>query len=45
MNAFDKVAPKMLARDAFYELQADDLTPENLFIGDKALIYIHAKNS
>ena len=44
MNEFDKEAPKMLARDATYSLQVDNLTPDNLFVGDKALIYIHADN-
>ena len=44
MNAFDKEAPKMLTRDAFYDLQVDKLTPEDFKVGKKALIYIHAKN-
>ena len=44
MNAFDQEAPNMAARDAFYDLQAEDLTPDNLVIGDKALIFIYAKN-
>ena len=44
MNAFDKEAPKMWARDASYNLLVDNLTPDNLSVGDKALIYIHAKN-
>ena len=44
MNAFDNEAPKMLARDASYNLQVDNLKPDNLFVGEKALIYIHAKN-
>ena len=44
MNAFDKEAPKMLARDASYNLQVDKLTPEDFYVGNKALIYIHAKN-
>ena len=44
MNAFDKEAPKMLARDASYKLQDDNLRPDNLSVGEKALIYIHAKN-
>ena len=42
MNAFDKEAPKMLARDASYNLQVDKLTPEDFYVGNKALIYIHA---
>ena len=45
MNAFEKEAPKMLARDASYNLQVDNLKPDNLSVGEKALIYIHAKNS
>ena len=44
MNAFVKEAPKMLARDASYNLQVDNLKPDNLSVGEKALIYIHAKN-
>lgn len=44
MNAFDKEAPTMLARDSSYNLQDENMTPDNLFIGDKALIYIHAQN-
>ena len=44
MSAFAKEAPKMLARDASYNLQVDKLTPDNLMVGKKALIYIHAKN-
>ena len=44
MNAFEKEAPKMLARDASYNLQDNKLTPEDFFVGKKALIYIHAKN-
>ena len=43
MNAFVKEAPKMLARDASYNLQVDNLKPDNLSVGEKALIYIHAK--
>ena len=44
MSAFAKEAPKMLARDASYNLQVDKLTLDNLTVGKKALIYIHAKN-
>ena len=44
MSAFVKEAPKMLARDASYNLQVDNLKPDNLTVGDKALIYIYAKN-
>ena len=44
MNAFEKEAPKMLARDASYNLQVDNLKPDNLSVGEKALIYIHAEN-
>ena len=44
MSAFAKEAPKMLARDVSYNLQVDKLTPDDLMVGKKALIYIHAKN-
>lgn len=44
MSSFVEEAPKMLARDVSYNLQVDNLKPDNLSVGEKALIYIHAKN-
>ena len=43
MSKFNQEAPSMLARDALYSLQADNLQPDSLFIGERALIYIHAE--
>ena len=33
-----------MSRDASYQLEVDKLRPENLYIGDKALVYIYAYN-
>ena len=43
MSTFNQEAPSMLARNASYILLANNLKPDSLFIGDKALIYIHAE--
>ena len=41
MSELDNEAPAMLARDSTYSLVASSLTPSNLYIGDKVLIYVH----
>merc|ERR1712176_1533670 len=41
MNEFDNEAPSLLARDSTYSLIPSSLTPSNLLIGEKLLIYIH----
>jgi len=41
MNEFDNEAPSMLARDSTYSLIHSSLTPSNMFIGEKVLIYVH----
>ena len=44
MEKFEQEAPYMMSRDASYQLEDERLRPENLFIGDKALVYIYAYN-
>ena len=41
MNALDNEAPAMLARDSSYSLVASSLSPSNLLVGEKVLIYVH----
>ena len=44
MNQFDAEAPAMLDRNSSYRFEwdlSDKMTPTNLFVGDKALIYLH----
>ena len=41
MNELDNEAPAMLARDSSYSLVASSLSPSNLFVGEKVLIYVH----
>lgn len=44
MNQFDKEAPSMIERNSSYRFEwdlSDSMTPETLYVGDKALIYLH----
>lgn len=41
MNALDNEAQAMLARDSSYSLVASSLSPSNLLVGEKVLIYVH----
>ena len=45
MQQFDQEAPSMMSRDASYQFEDDKLRPENLYIGDKALVFIYAYNN
>ena len=44
MQQFDQEAPSIMSRDKSYQLEDDKLRPQNLYIGDKALVYIYAYN-
>ena len=44
MEKFDKEAPLIAVRDPSFELNATELQPDNLFAGDKALIYVYPDN-
>ena len=41
MSELDNEAPAILARDSTYSLVTSSLTPSNLYIGEKVLIYLH----
>ena len=43
-DKFDLEAPAISARDASFKLDTAKLTPDNLFIGEKALIYAYAES-
>ena len=45
MNKFDQEAASITARDSLFVLESTKLQPDNLFIGDKVLIYAHADNN
>ena len=44
MNELDNEAAALLARDSTYSLAASSLTPSNLFVGEKVLIYLHPED-
>lgn len=44
MNNFDREAASISTRNSSYQLDTAKLQPDNLYIGDKALIYAHAHN-
>ena len=44
MDKFDQEAPLIAARDPSFQLNKTELQPDNLFIGDKALIYAYPDN-
>ena len=44
MNKFDQEAAFISARNSSFVLESVKLQPENLLIGDKALIYAYADN-
>ena len=44
MDQFDQESPTLIDRNSTYRFDwdlSDSMTPENLFVGDKALIYQH----
>ena len=45
MSEFEKEVPTLLARNDSNSLQLNNLKANNLSIGDKVLIFIHAQNS
>ena len=44
MEKFDQEAPLIAVRDPSFKLNATELEPDNLFAGDKALIYVYPDN-
>ena len=44
MEKFDQEAPLIAARDPSFQLNETELQPDNLLIGDKALIYAYPDN-
>ena len=44
MDKFDQEAPLIAARDPSFQLNETKLEPDNLFIGDKALIFAYPDN-
>jgi len=44
MKQFNQEAPSMKSRDASYQLDDVERRPENLNIGQKALVFIYAYN-
>lgn len=44
MEKLDKEATAILARNSSFQLDPTKLQPDNLFIGNKALIFVYADN-
>ena len=44
MDKFDQEAPFIAARDPSFQLNETKLEPDNLFIGDKTLIFAYPDN-
>ena len=44
IDKFDQEAPLIAARDPSFQLNETELQSDNLFIGDKALIYAYPDN-
>ena len=44
MEKFDKEAPLIAALDPSFKFNATELQPDNLFAGDKVLIYVYPDN-
>ena len=44
MDNLDQEVISLSARDSSYELDSTELEPDNLFIGDKILIFAYPEN-
>ena len=44
MKKFDQEAPLIAVRDPSFQLNETKLEPDNLFAGNKALIYVYPDN-